>query len=466
MDQIKNYEDLMDVISDDNVQVVNLRFTDLFGFWQHISIPVGNLNEAYFKNERDGLHFDISQYDGWSVGESNTMLLKPVETTSFIDPFSKMKTLVMICNIYNPVETGYFEDDPRYVSTKAERYLKSSGVGDCAYYGPDAAFFIFDGIRYNQTSSESFYQVSASMASSINTVSEDLNGLEFSQSLSHSSSVKNTQLDDIRNDMMLVLKSVGVNVESQRYEIGGQGQAEIDVRYDGLVSISDDFMKYKYIIKQVAHKYHKTATFMPKPLISEKGSGMPLHFSLWDKGRNLFHGTKEFGLSQLALYAIGGILAHASALFAFTNPTTNSYKRLMDKNEPTILGFGQNRRDVMIRIPSHKTKNDSSRIIIQNPDPSCNSYLAFSAILMAALDGIYNKIDPGEDISKVVNHLKAPGSLEEALKHLEKDHDFLLEGNVFSETLIQSYIDHKFKGEIDALNRKPHPWEFNLYYDI
>jgi len=470
----KTPQDVIAFIEREKVQVVDLRFMDFPGLWQHFSIPARLLDEEAFER---GIGFDGSSIRGWQAINKSDMLVKPVPETAFVDPFFEAKTLVLICNICDPVTGEDYTRDPRNVARKAENYLKSTGIADTAYFGPEAEFFIFDDIRFDQNEHEGYYHIDSNEGR-WNT------GREENPNLGYKPRYKEgyfpvpptDSLQDIRSEMMLLLEQVGVPVECQHHEVATGGQAEIDMKFAPLVTMADNLLKYKYVIKNVARKHGKTVTFMPKPVFNDNGSGMHTHFSLWKGDTPLFAGDGYAGLSQIALYAIGGLLKHAAAICAFTNPTTNSYKRLVPGFEaPVNLAYSSRNRSAAIRIPMYDTSPKSKRIEFRCPDPSCNPYLAMSAILMAALDGIINKIDPGGPMDKDLYDLppeemekipQTPGSLREALKALDEDREFLLKGEVFTEDVIDTWIEYKLNNEILQVELRPHPWEFALYYDV
>ncbi len=461
-------------IKEQEVQFVDVKFCDLLGTWQHFTVPVSEISKDIFK---DGFGFDGSSIRGWQAIDASDMLIIPDATTAVIDNFIEAKTLSLICSIKDPITGKYYERDPRYVAQKAEEYLKSTGIADTAYFGPEAEFFIFDDIRYDQTSNSGYYYID-SEEGTWNT------GRDEMPNLGHKPRHKEgyfpvSPIDahtDVRNEMALELQNVGIRVEAAHHEVATGGQAEIDMRFNSLTAMGDNFMWFKYIIKNVARRYDKTATFMPKPLFGDNGSGMHVHQSLWKNGQPLFAGKEYAGLSETGLYYIGGILKHAKALCAFTNPTTNSYKRLVPGFEaPVNFVYSSRNRSAAIRIPMYSTSPKTKRIEYRTPDPTANGYIAFSALLMAGLDGIKNKIKPGNPVDKDLFTLSkkelknipvAPGSLEEALKELDKDHKFLLEGGVFTEDLIQAWIERKMENDVNPVRMRPVPYEFALYYDV
>lgn len=466
--------EVMQFIKEQEVQFVDVKFCDLLGTWQHFTVPVSEISKETFK---EGFGFDGSSIRGWQAIDASDMLMMPDASTAEIDNFIEAKTLSLICNIKDPVTGKFYERDPRYIAQKAEKYLKSTGIADTAYFGPEAEFFIFDDIRYDQTSNSGYYYID-SEEGIWNT------GRDEMPNLGHKPRHKegyfpaapiDTQTD-IRNEMALELQNVGIRVETAHHEVATGGQAEIDMRFDSLTAMGDKFMWFKYIIKNVARRYDKTATFMPKPLFGDNGSGMHVHQSLWKNGQPLFAGNEYAGLSEIGLYYIGGILKHAKALCAFTNTTTNSYKRLVPGFEaPVNFVYSSRNRSAAVRIPMYSTSPKAKRIEYRTPDPTANGYIAFSALLMAGLDGIKNKIKPGNPVDKDLFTLSkkelknipvAPGSLEDALKELEKDHKFLLEGDVFTEDLIQTWIERKMENDVNPVRMRPVPYEFALYYDV
>lgn len=467
-------KEVIEMIKRDGVQVVDFRFMDFPGLWQHFSIPAREFEEDMFE---EGLGFDGSSIRGWQVINESDMIVKPVADTAFIDPFYQHKTLVMICNICDPITGEEYTRDPRNIARKAEAFVKSAGIADTAFFGPEAEFFIFDDIRFDQNTHEGYYHID-SVEGRWNTGKKEEPNLGYKPRYKEGYfpvSPTDSQ-QDIRSEMMLTLEAMGVEIECQHHEVATGGQAEIDMRFSPLVDMADKLLKYKYVIKNTAKKFGKTVTFMPKPLFNDNGTGMHTHLSFWKGGKNLFAGNDYAGLSQQAMWAIGGILKHAPALLAFTNPTTNSYKRLVPGFEaPVNLAYSSRNRSASIRIPMYSNSPKAKRLEFRCPDPSCNPYLAFSALTMAAIDGIQNKMDPGQPLDKDIYDLPpeelakvatTPGSLKEALFALEKDHDFLLRGDVFTSDVIETWIDYKMTEEVNAIALRPHPWEFALYYDI
>ena len=470
----KSSKDVISLIEREKIEIVDLRFMDFPGLWQHFSVPVGEIDEGTFE---EGLGFDGSSIRGWQAINESDMLVKPVPETAFIDPFLVHKTLNLICNICDPITGEEYTKDPRNIARKSINYLKGMNIADTAYIGPEAEFFIFDDIRFEQNENSGYYFIDSIEGRWNSGRDENPNlGYKPRYKEGYFPVPPTDSQQDIRSEMMLTLENIGVAIECQHHEVATGGQAEIDMRFEPLVEMADNMLKYKYIVKNTARKHGKTVTFMPKPLFNDNGSGMHTHFSFWKEGKNLFAGDKYAGLSQTAMYAMGGLLKHAPALLSFTNPTTNSYKRLVPGFEaPVNLAYSSRNRSAAIRIPMYSASEKAKRIEFRCPDPSCNPYLAFSAISMAAIDGILNKVDPGEPLDKDIYDLppeelakvaKTPGSLREALNALEDDHDFLLKGDVFTPDVIETWIDYKMNKEVLALDLRPHPWEFALYYDI
>ncbi len=404
------------------------------------------------------------------------MLIIPDPSTAKIDPFYKETTLVLIGDIVDPFSRENYDKDPRYIAKKSEKYLLDSGIGDTVFIGPEPEFFIFDDIKYKSEGDMSFYSIDSEEAiwNTANEESPNL-GYKLRYKTGYFPVPPNDKLHDLRTEMMLMMEEMGIDVECQHHEVGTAGQSEIDMRFKTLVKMADQFMWFKYIVQNVAYKKDKTATFMPKPLFGDNGSGMHTHISIWKGDNPLFAGNKYAGLSQEALYGIGGILKHCGALCAFTNPGTNSYRRLVPGYEaPVNLAYSGSNRSASVRIPMYSQSPKAKRLEFRTPDPTCNGYLGFSAVLMAVIDGIKNKIDPGDPVDKDIYKLSpeelakipsAPGSLSESLDALEKDNDFLKEGNVFTDDVIKTWINYKRENEINAINLRPHPHEFYLYYD-
>ena len=465
--------EVLEYAKKNRAQVVDLKFVDLPGTWQHFTIPIEELNEGTFK---DGSGLDGSSIRGWKAINNSDMLVLPDPETACMDPFTAVPTLSLVGNIMDPITREIYERDPRFVAQKAEKHLKGTKIGDISYWGPEAEFFIFDQARFDQTSHSGYYFLDSDEG--IWNAGQE--GVNLGNKIRHKEGYFpvppiDTQ-QDIRSEMILEMQKAGIPVEKHHHEVATAGQAEIDLRFDSLVNMADKMMMYKYIVKNVARRHHKTVTFMPKPLFGDNGSGMHTHQSIWKDGKPLFAGKEYAGVSQLCLHYIGGILKHAPALAAITNPTVNSYKRLTPGFEaPVMLAYSSRNRSAGIRIPMYSPNPKAKRIEVRFPDPSTNPYLAFAAMLMAGLDGIENKIDPKEPMDKDLYDLEAreaariptmPGSLDEALKHLEKDHQFLLKGGVFTEDLIDTWIGYKRSREVDPLRLRPHPYEFFLYYDV
>ena len=475
-------KDVMALIKEKDVQAVDVRFVDLPGLWQHFTLSKKEFSEDAFE---EGLGFDGSSIRGFQEIQESDMLLIPDASTAFIDPFAAVPTLVLIANVKDPVTGESYSRDPRYIAQKAESYLKSTGIGDTAFFGPEPEFFIFDDVRFGQGYNHGFYYVDSAEGFWNAGRVEDPDGSGNSRNLGYKPRYKEGYFpvppmdshQDLRTEMMLTLESIGVDIEVHHHEVATAGQAEIDMRFDSLVSMGDKLLKYKYVIKNVARRHGKTVTLMPKPVFQDNGSGMHVHQSIWKSNSNTFFEAGTYAdLSKTALYYIGGILKHAPALLAFCNPTTNSYRRLVPGYEaPINLIYSQRNRSAAVRIPAYSNSEKAKRIECRFPDPTCNGYLAFSAMLMAGLDGIQNKITPpgpldkdlydlpAEDLSKIDS---TPGSLAEVLDALEADHDFLLKGDVFTADVVENWISYKREREVDAMRLRPHPWEFALYFDI
>ncbi len=467
-------QEVVKFAQDNGALMVDFKFMDFIGIWQHFSVPISEFDEDVFE---DGLGFDGSSIRGWQPIHASDMIILPDSTTAVMDPFTAIPTLSLICNIFDPITKEGYSRDPRNIAKKAEAYLKASGIGDTAYFGPEAEFFIFDDVRYDSSSNQSFYAVDSSEGA-WNTGREEFPNLGYKPRHKEGYfpvSPTDSQ-NDLRTEMVMELQNVGIRIECQHHEVATGGQAEIDMRFASLLDMADQLQWFKYVIKNVALRNGKTVTFMPKPLYGDNGSGMHTHVSIWKDGTNLFAGDKYGGLSQMALWYIGGIIKHAKALCALTNPTTNSYKRLVPGFEaPVNMCYSSRNRSAALRIPMFSTNPKSKRVEFRTPDPSCNGYLAFAAILMAGIDGIENKIDPGKPLDKDIYGLtpeelvgipSAPGSLEEALQALKEDHEFLLKGDVFTADVIDKWLEYKTEAEVNAVRMRPTPMEFELYYDI
>jgi glutamine synthetase len=468
-----NVREVLEFAKKNKVQVVDLKFVDLIGTWQHFTIPIGELTEGLFK---DGSGLDGSSIRGWKAINNSDMLVVPDPATACMDPFCAVPTLSLIGNVMDPITRETYDRDPRYIAQKAEKHLQNTKIGDTSYWGPEAEFFIFDHARYDQNSHSGYFFLD-SEEGVWNMGQEGVNlGGKIRHKEGYFPVAPTDTQQDIRTEMILEMEKAGIAIEKHHHEVATAGQAEIDIRFDSLVRTADKMMMYKYIVKNVARRHGKTVTFMPKPLFGDNGSGMHTHQSIWKDGKPLFAGKEYAGVSQMCLHYIGGILKHAPALAAFTNPTTNSYKRLTPGFEaPVLLAYSSRNRSAGIRIPMYSPSPKAKRIEVRFPDPGANPYLAFAAMLMAGLDGIENKINPGEPAEKDLYDLEAkemakirtmPGSLDEALSALEKDHQFLLKGGVFTEDLIEAWISYKRTKEVDTMRLRPHPYEFFLYYDI
>ncbi len=467
-------KEVLDMAKENGAKLVDLRFMDFPGLWQHFSVPVGELEESSFE---DGFGFDGSSIRGWQPIHASDMLVIPDADTAKMDPFYADPTLTLICNIVDPVTREPYTRDPRNIARKADTYLKSSGIGDVAFIGPEAEFFIFDDIRFQSSRFGAFYEID-SIEGNWNTGRDEGPNLGYKprHKEGYFPCPPMDKFQDLRSVMVLTLESLGIDVEAQHHEVATAGQAEIDMRFKPLLQMSDQLMWFKYVLKNVAYRNNHTVTFMPKPLFEDNGTGMHTHISIWKDDQPLFAGDKYAGISQDALYAIGGILKHCRALCAFTNPTTNSYKRLVPGFEaPVNLAYSSRNRSAAVRIPMYSTSPKAKRIEFRTPDPSCNGYLAFSAMLMAVIDGIQNKIDPGDPLDKDIYNLppeelaeipSAPGSLDEAIAALKDDQEFLLKGDVFTKDAIDMWIEYKTENEINDVKLRPHPHEFYLYFDI
>jgi len=468
--------DVLSMVRDNEVQIVDLRFADLPGLMQHFSVPTSELTEESFE---EGFGFDGSSIRGFQEIQESDMLLFPDPATAVLDPFATHPTLVINCFVGDPVTGEAYSRDPRNIARKAEAHLQGTGIADTSYFGPECEFYIFDSVRFDQNQHSAYYFVDA-VEGQWNSGAE-----EGGRNLGYKPRYKEgyfpvpptDHYQDLRSEMVLTLIRCGVDVEVHHHEVGTAGQAEIDMRYDTLLRMADKVMLYKYVVKNVARRFGKTATFMPKPIFEDNGSGMHTHQSLWSGGEPLFYDEAGYaGLSDLGRYYIGGLLTHAPAILAFAAPTTNSYRRLVPGYEaPVNLVMSQRNRSACARIPVYSRSPKAKRVEFRPPDPSANPYLAFSAMLMAGLDGVRNKIEPPPPIDKdlyelppeeAANVALVPNSLDAALAALENDHDFLLEGGVFTPDVIETWLDYKRTRELDAVRLRPHPWEFHLYYDI
>ena len=466
--------EIIKFIKEYEVEFVDLRFLDFIGSWQHFTIPVGEVDKNFFEN---GLGFDGSSIRGWKAINASDMLLIPDPATCKIDPFMEATTLVIICNIEDPITREPYTRDPRNIAIKALSFMQGTRVADTAYFGPELEFFILDDVRYGQDSRSGYYFIDSEEG--IWNSGED-EGPNLAHKIRHKEGYfpapPTDSMHDIRSEMVSVLTSLGIPIEAHHHEVATAGQAEIDMRFSPMLEMGDHMKWYKYVIKNVAREHGKTATFMPKPVFDDNGSGMHVHQSLWKGGKPLFAGKGYAGMSELAMHYVGGILKHARAICAFSNPITNSYRRLVPGFEaPVNLAYSARNRSAAVRIPMYSPNPKAKRIETRFPDPSCNGYLTFSAMLMAGLDGIENKINPGDPLDKDIYALgpeelknvpSVPGSLEEAVKALEDDHEFLLKGDVFTEDVIGTWIDYKTENEINPIRLRPVPYEFMLYYDV
>jgi glutamine synthetase len=468
-------DDVLAKIQDEGIQFIDLRFCDLPGLMQHFSIPAHQLTSDVFA---DGIGFDGSSIRGFQEIQESDMILIPDSETAVVDPFRQHSTLNLNCYVHDPVTGESYSRDPRYIAKKAEQHLAGTGIADIAYFGPEAEFFILDDVRFDTTASSSYYYLD-SVEAAWNS------GRDEGPNLGHKPRHKEgyfpvpptDHYQDLRSEMTIELEKAGIEVEVQHHEVGTAGQAEIDMRFDTLQRMADKLMLFKYIIKNVGRKYNKTVTFMPKPVFGDNGSGMHTHQSLWSGDEPLFYDESGYaGLSDMARWYTGGLLAHAPSVLAFSNPTTNSYRRLVPGYEaPVNLVYSMRNRSAACRVPLYSQSPKAKRIEFRVPDPSCNPYLAFSAMLMAGLDGIRNKIEPPDPVDKDIYELpreelenlpSVPASLEEALQALGDDHDYLLEGGVFTEDVIEGWISYKMDNEVSQVRLRPHPYEFHLYYDL
>jgi len=469
-----------DLIKKNDVQIVDLKFTDLPGLWQHFSIPpkdiidFENLNDSIWV---DGIGFDGSSIRGFQQIQESDMILIPDPATARVDPACSVPTLSILCDIVDPITRQPYSRDPRGIAKKAEAYLKSTRIADLSYWGPELEFFVFDDIRYDQNEHEGYYHID-SIEGQWNTGSNTAPNLGYKPRYKEGyfPVPPHDTLQDIRSEMVIEMEKVGITIEVHHHEVATAGQNEIDMRFTTLTQMADNVLWYKYIVKNVARKHGKVATFMPKPLFMDNGSGMHTHQSLWKAGKPLFFDAKGYALtSEMCRWYAGGLLRHAGALMAFCAPTTNSYKRLVPGYEaPVNLVFSARNRSAAARIPMYTSNPKAKRIEFRPPDPTANPYLAFSAMLMAGLDGIQKKMDPGAPLEKNTYELSpreerrlktVPGSLEESLRALEADNEFLRRGGVFTDDVISTWLEYKRENEIDPVRLRPHPWEFHLYFD-
>src|SRR5438309_11765921 len=464
---------VLEFVKKNNVKLLDLRFTDLPGLWHHVSYPIDQLSEASFE---EGFGMDGSSIRGWAAIHESDMLLMPDASTYMLDPFTEVPTLVMVCDIVDPITRQHYDRDPRWIAKKAELHLKNTGLADTAYFGAEAEFFIFDNIRFDQNQHSGFYFIDAEEGRWNSGREANNLGYRPRYKEGYFPVPPTDHYQDLRSEMVSTMLECGLKIECHHHEVATGGQCEIDQRFDTLLKSADNMMLYKYVVRNVAYQYGKTVTFMPKPIFGDNGSGMHTHQSLWSEGKPLFAGDSYAGLSQMALYYIGGLLKHARALSAIIAPTTNSYKRLVPGYEaPVNLAYSRRNRSAAVRIPMYSASPKTKRVEFRPPDPSANPYLSFAAMMMAGLDGVMNKIDPGDPLDKDIYDLSPeeikqvpsmPASLDEALTCLEDDHGFLLRGDVFTEELIETFIDYKRKNEAEAVRLRPHPYEFALYYDV
>jgi glutamine synthetase len=474
----KSSSEIFDFIKKNDVKLIDVRFIDLPGIQHHFNVPVESFDEAVFT---DGLMFDGSSIRGFQAIHESDMKLLPIPGSAFIDPFRKEKTLVILFSVHNPIDNTPYSRDPRGVVSKAVGYLKSTGIADTAFFAPEAEFYVFDEVNFSTSQNASHHFIDSiegawNTGASLEADGTANRGYKTRYKGGYFPVSPTDQLADIRDAMVMALGKVGLLVERSHHEVGTAGQMEINYRFSDILSAGDDVMKFKYIIKNVAWENGKTATFMPKPLFGDNGSGMHVHQSLWKDGKPLFFGDGYGDLSDMARWYIGGLLKHAPSLLAFTNPTVNSYHRLVPGYEaPVNLVYSARNRSACIRIPITGSNPKAKRIEFRCPDPSSNPYLAFAAMLMAGLDGIQNKIEPPKPVDKDLYELEGeeaaaipqvPGSLSEVLDNLEKDHEYLTRGGVFTKDLIETWIAYKRTAEVDYVRLRPHPAEFELYYDI
>ena len=472
-----NPKSVLKYASEQGAKFISARFTDLPGSWQHLTFPISELDEGSFE---DGFGFDASSIRGWAAIHESDMLLIPDPYRAWMDPFAKEPTLCLICNAVDPISRQGYAFDPRNVAVRAETYLKSTGIADTANFGPEAEFFIFDSVQYQNEPHRAGYAIDSDEGHWNSGREANDNGPNLGHRIrpkeGYVPCAPTDTLIDIRSEISLTLAACGINVECLHHEVATAGQCEIDFRFSSMLGTADNLQIFKYVVKNTARRNGKTATFMPKPLFGDNGSGMHCHQSLWKGDKPQFAGDGYAGLSETALHYIGGLLKHAPAIAAFAAPTTNSYKRLVPGFEaPVNLAYSARNRSAAIRIPMFSTNPKLKRLEFRPPDPSCNPYIAFSAMLMAGLDGIQNRIDPGPPLDKDIYDLSPeelkdvpslPGSLDESLQALESDHEFLLKGDVFSQRMIDRWIDYKREREIQVLRMRPHPLEFSMYYDV
>jgi glutamine synthetase len=468
----KTIEDVLKL--KDKVQMIDVRFIDMPGTWQHFTVPSRLLTADLFE---DGLPFDGSSIRGFKEIHESDMLLMLDPGTAFIDPVLEVPTLVMIGDVYDPITRQPYSRDPRLVARKAEAYLKQTGIATTSYWGPEAEFFMFNSVRYGSSTNSSFYEIDSQEGwwNSGDPSKTNL-GRQIQPKRGYFPVPPTDSMQDVRSRIVMALETAGIPVEIHHHEVATAGQAEIGMRFDTMIRMADNVMIYKYLVKNIARQNGLTATFMPKPMFGDNGSGMHTHQSLWNEGTNIFYDPSGYaGLSDTAKYYIGGLLKHAPALLAIVAPTTNSYRRLVPGYEaPVNLAYSMRNRSAICRIPVHSKSAKAKRIEFRAPDPSCNPYLTFAALLMAGLDGIQNRIDPGDPADKDLYELppdeaklikQVPGSLDAVLKALEADHEFLLKGDVFTTDLLEAYITYKYENEVDPVRMRPTPYEYTLYFD-
>jgi glutamine synthetase len=468
-------KDVLKLVKDNEIRIIDFKFIDLPGIWQHFSIPAGRLDEALFE---DGIGFDGSSIRGFAQIQESDMLVFPDPDTAFVDPLLEVPTLSLTGWVRDPLTLEPFSRDPRYIAQKAEKYLMATGIGEISYWGPEAEFYIFNDIRFDQGANFGYYFIDSREGIWNSGKDEKPNlGYRPRHKEGYFPVPPMDTFQDLRSRIMLTMSQVGIEGEVHHHEVATAGQAEIDMKFDSLVRMADKVLIFKYVVKNICRRAGLTASFMPKPLFQDNGSGMHVHQSLWKRGTNLFYDERGYaGLSQTARYYIGGLLHHAPALLAFAAPSTNSYRRLVPGFEaPVNLVYSQRNRSAAVRIPMYSKSPDAKRIEFRCPDPSCNPYLTFAALLMAGLDGVQNKIDPGEAIDKNLYDLPpeekatvraTPASLAEALQALRRDHEFLLKGDVFTQDVIDAWIHYKTNHELDPVRLRPHPYEYFLYFDI
>ncbi len=473
-----NAKNVLTYAADQGAKFVSVRFTDLPGAWHHLTFPIEQLSEDSFE---EGFGFDASSLRGWAAINESDMLLVPDAERCWLDPFTEEPTICLIANVVEPITKEGYGLDPRSVAVRAESYLKFTGLADTVFVGPEAEFFVFDEVSYHNDQQSAGYSLNSEEGhwntgrSGGNDMSPN-NGYHIRPKEGYVPLAPMDTLIDLRNAISLILGEVGINVECHHHEVATGGQCEIDFKFSNLLHTADNLQLFKYIVKNTSASYGKTATFMPKPLYGDNGSGMHVHQSLWKDGNPLFAGEEYAGLSEMAKFYIGGLLKHAPALIALAAPTTNSYKRLVPGFEaPVNLAYSARNRSAAVRIPMFSPSPKAKRLEFRPPDPSCNPYITFAALLMAGLDGVQNRIDPGEPLDKDIYDLSPeelkdvpnlPGSLEEALNALEADHEFLLKGDVFSTDMIERWIKYKRENEVNKLRLRPHPLEFSMYYDV